>query len=162
MIRKNFLGEKAEVKCVGCAIAEGEFSVPGGILLETEHFLLHQDPEYAIESFFIISAKRHFSFYSEMTEQENIDLAKLMHVTRGLLSDLGVAKEYTVIQEERSKHFHVWFFPRLKWMEDFPNSLSSVRDIMNFSKIYMEDSKNISKTMAAAEKMKKLCETVDL
>jgi len=135
-LRINFLGEACETTCVGCSVISGDMSIPGGIISENESFILHQDPEIPIVGFLIITAKRHFRFYSKMNEQEAKDLHELLSLTMALVKEENL--KHTIIIEERSKHFHVLIFPRLNWMDKYPNSIASIRDIMNDAK------KNIS------------------
>ena len=72
------------------------------------------------------------------------DLCNLIYNAR---RDLGLAlkevreveiQRFTMIQEERSKHFHVWLFPWLEWMyhigcEKEPE-LSKIRKIMQHAR----------------------------
>ena len=47
-------------------------------------------------------------------------------------------QRFTIIQEERSKHFHVWLFPWLEWMHHFADErepeLSKIRKIMQHAR----------------------------
>ena len=144
MLRTNFLGDECSTDCVGCSIANGEMIIPGGILHESEFFLLHQDPETPIEGFFVITSKRHFKQLHEMTEIEAIHLSKMIHIAMNHLKILNPCILYTLIFEERSKHFHVWIFPRLKWMETYENSISTIREIMKISRLEANEEKKQS------------------
>ncbi|WP_282942700.1 hypothetical protein [Paenibacillus sp. RC67] len=155
MIRKNFLGKEFEVECVGCSIVEETFETPGGFIFQTNHFVLHQDPEIPIEGFFCISSKRHFKYYHEMNSDEQIELSTLIFRAREIACKMNPTIEYTIIIEERSQHFHVWLFPRLEWMSEFPNSLSSIRDIMKYSRSTHSNSDNIAKILNVIERAKK-------
>lgn len=156
MIRKNFLGKEFEVDCVGCSIVEGTFETPGGFIFQSNHFLLHQDPEIPIEGFFCISSKRHFKFYYEMNSDEQKELSTLIFRAREIACKINPSIEYSIIFEERSKHFHIWLFPRLEWMNEFPNSLSSIRDVMNYSRSNHTSSDHISKILNVVERAKEI------
>lgn len=156
MIRKNFLGKEFEVDCVGCSIVEETFETPGGFIFQTNHFVMHQDPEIPIEGFFCISSKRHFKFYYEMNSDEQKELSTLIFRAREIACKINPSIEYSIIFEEGSKHFHIWLFPRLEWMNEFPNSLSSIRDIMNYSRSNQTSSDHISKILNVVERAKEI------
>lgn len=136
MLRTNFLGESCETDCVGCSVVNGEMSIPGCMIFETKNFILHQDPEIPIVGFLIITSKRHFQYFHDMNEQESKELIKILKLTMDSSRNLNFDDntEHTLIIEERSKHFHVWIFPRLEWMKSYPNSIASIRDIMKTAK----------------------------
>jgi diadenosine tetraphosphate (Ap4A) HIT family hydrolase len=154
VIRKNFLGKEVEIDCVGCSIAEETFEAPGGFIFQTEHFVLHQDPEIPIEGFFCISSKRHFRYYYEMNSDEQQELSTMIFRAREMAYELNPVVEYSIIFEERSKHFHIWLFPRMEWMNGFPNSLTSVRDIMQFARNHQTSPDQISRVLHVVERAK--------
>jgi hypothetical protein len=57
--------------------------------------------------------------------------------------------------EERSKHFHVWIFPRLEWMKNYPNSIASIREIMKYAKEIVSN-ETIDNIIVYIENFKKL------
>ena len=82
----DFLGNKWNYDCMGCAISRGDIKIPGGIIYEGKHTLLGADPEIPISRFLIVNTKRHVNSFSELNK------------------------------EERSKHLHIWIFPTHSWM----------------------------------------------
>lgn len=136
MFRANFLGETFETDCVGCSIVNGEMIIPGTIIFQTKNFILHQDPEIPIVGFLVITSKRHFQYFHDMSEQESKELIEILKFTMDAIKNLSFGDniQHTLIIEERSKHFHIWIFPRLEWMENYPNSITSIRDIMRYAK----------------------------
>ena len=68
--------------CLGCAIALGRLLPPGGRLGESEHFVVHQDPEVPIRGFLIIASKRHLRSIAEMSAAEAAELFALVHRAR--------------------------------------------------------------------------------
>lgn len=91
-----------------------------------------------------------------MNSDEQKELSTLIVRARDIACKMNPTIEYTIIIEERSKHFHVWLFPRLEWMKEYPNSLSSIRDIMNFSRSNHSNSDNISKILNAVDRAKEM------
>jgi diadenosine tetraphosphate (Ap4A) HIT family hydrolase len=153
MIVKDILNKEWECHCIGCAIGSGDIIPPGGLIFETENFVLHQDPEVPIKGFLIIASKAHIRSISELNLEESRELFDLAYKARMALKNVADIKEVNIIQEERSKHFHLWLLPRYDWMDDkFPNSLSSIREMMHFSKINRKKDQNI----------KEILETVNL
>ena len=63
--------------CLGCALGDKSLIPPGGIIAETEHFILHQDPLVPIKGFLVINSKRHVQSIAELTEAEAIELFML-------------------------------------------------------------------------------------
>ncbi len=61
----DFLEQTWIIPCMGCAIANHTMLPPGGIIMETAHFCLHQDPLIPLPGFLVIGAKRHV--HSEIT-----------------------------------------------------------------------------------------------
>jgi len=61
----------------------------------------------------------------------------------------------TIIQEERSAHLHMWLLPRYEWMTNkFGNSLSTVREIMKYSKENLKTKDNIEEILSVVSKLK--------
>lgn len=113
-----------ECECVGCSIAAGELTPPGGIIAETQNFILHQDPEIPIKGFLIAASRKHIRSMAAMSQSEAQELFGLVYRARLALRRLGDIREVTVIQEERSGHFHLWQLPRYSWMDaGFEDSL---------------------------------------
>ncbi len=131
----TILGQTFPCECIGCDITSGRIVPPGGMIAETEHFVLHQDPEVPIRAFFIVASKAHIQSMDQMSAAEARECFDLLYRARRLQSRLGDISEVLVIQEERSEHFHLWLLPRYAWMdEQFANSLSTVREILKFAR----------------------------
>lgn len=105
-------------------------------LLETENFIVNQDWEVPISSFLILATKddkmkRITEFGSEM----QVEFINLLVKVRKLMSDVLQIEEVYFFQNEDTEHdFHVWIFPRHKWMDEFGRKIESVRPIMNYAK----------------------------
>lgn len=151
----DFLNNDWDVDCIGCCIANGSMKVPGGIIRETKNFYLHQDPEIPIEGFMIIAAKRHISSISELDFDEMLELSELTYKARNIIKKIGNINEFTIIQEERSKHLHIWLFPRCSWMEEiFDNSVASIRDILKYAKEELKNDEQINKILKLVNLMR--------
>lgn len=132
MKTKDFLGNEWDIDCMGCAIADGRMSVPGGIIRKAQHFVVHQDPLIPLPGFLVIPSIRHIRSISEMTDSEYDEFAHLIRTTHQGIKDATKIEFLTIVQEESSSHFHLWFFP---WTNEViekygPPSLTKIRDIM--------------------------------
>ena len=155
MIIKDFIDNEWSCKCIGCSIGNGDAVPPGGIITETKNFVLHQDPEVPIKGFLIIASKKHIQSISQITPEESSELFDLVYRARLAMKNTGYINEVTVIQEERSGHFHLWLLPRYNWMTDkFGNSLSSIREMMNYSKENLKTKDNIEEVLFVVNKLK--------
>ena len=132
MKTRDFLGKEWEIDCMGCAIADGSMSVPGGFIRESKSFVVHQDPLIPLPGFLVIASLRHLRSISEMTDAEYEEFATLVRITHQAIKEVTKIEHLTIVQEERSIHFHLWFFP---WTNEVVErygspSLSKIRDIM--------------------------------
>lgn len=58
---------------------------------------------------------------------------RLLFKARKSLSNLNICKEFSIVQEERSKHFHILLFPYYDWMkENFEKGVKFLRDINDY------------------------------
>ncbi len=142
-------------ECIGCAIAAGEISPPGGLICESEHFVLHQDPEVPVRGFLIISSKKHIQSVTQMSKTEAAELFSLVYRARLAQEQTGQINEVRIIQEERSGHFHLWLLPWEAWMDGkFVNSLASVRDMMRYAKKQRRTEDNVQAVLEEVEALK--------
>lgn len=118
-------------KCTGCRVANEEIGI---IIYETKNFVLLQDPEVPIKGFLIIQSKKHTNSFINFNENEREELNTLLFKARKSLMDLNICQEVTIVQEERSKHFHIWLFPYYDWMkEKFGKGIKHLRDINEYA-----------------------------
>ncbi len=152
MIIRDILDKEWNCECLGCSIGNGEFTPPGDIIKSTKNFVLHQDPEVPIKAFLIIDSKKHIKSISELTYEESQELFDLAYKAREALKIIKDIKEVTIIQEERSRHFHLWLLPRYEWMnEKFVNSLSAVRDMFIYAKENNKTEENINDILSTVD-----------
>jgi diadenosine tetraphosphate (Ap4A) HIT family hydrolase len=152
MIVKDILGKQWNCKCIGCSIGNGEITPPGEIIMSTKNFVIHQDPEIPIKAFLIIASKKHIKSISELTCEESQELFELVYKARMALKSIKDIKEVTIIQEERSGHFHLWLLPRYEWMDEkFINSLSTVREMLLYAKDNNKAEENITDILSTVD-----------
>ena len=132
MRTKDFLGTEWDIDCMGCAIREGSMRIPGGFIKQAQHFFVHQDPLIPLPVFLVIASKRHILSIIEMNDDEYEELSNLIRETRRVIQETTQIEHLTMVQEERSVHFHLWFFP---WTKEVIQrygepSLTNIREIM--------------------------------
>jgi diadenosine tetraphosphate (Ap4A) HIT family hydrolase len=132
MKTQDFLGKEWEIDCMGCAISNHSMLVPGGMIKRTEYFCVHQDPLIPIPGFLVIGSVRHIRSVSEMLQIEYEEFSTLLKTTHQAIKEVAAIEYLTVIQEESSKHFHLWFFPwTQRVIEQYGTpSLTKIREIM--------------------------------
>ncbi len=133
MKTKDFLGNEWEIECMGCAIRDRTMLVPGDFILRTQHFCVHQDPLVPLPGFLVIASLRHIQSIEEMDEREYEQMTRLVRITHRAIKQVTKIEELTIIQEESSRHFHLWFFPWTRKVIDRYGkpSLAKIRDIMS-------------------------------
>ncbi|MCP5095086.1 MAG: HIT family hydrolase [Chloroflexi bacterium] len=132
MKTEDFLGNVWDVECMGCAINSQSMLAPGGLIKRTHNFCIHQDPLIPIPGFLVIASVRHIRSISDMHDIEYDEFAKLVKTTHHAIKKVTTTKSLTIVQEERSNHFHLWFFP---WTQSVIKqygqpSLTKIREIM--------------------------------
>lgn len=132
MKTKDFLGNEWNFDCMGCAISNELMSVPGGFIQKTDNFCIHQDPLIPLPGFLVIASLRHIRSISEMSNAEYDEFSILLRTTHHSIKEATKIEYLTIIQEESSVHFHLWFFP---WTRDIIEhygqpSLTKIREIM--------------------------------
>ena len=151
----DILNNYFEVECIGCALANKRLVPIGGIIKETENFILVQDIEVPIKGFLIISSKRHIKSVTQLSKSQAVEFFELCCDARIALSSFEDIVECSLIQEERSGHFHLWIFPRYEWMNGlFENSLPSIRQIMKYAEKNMKTEENIKEIESCIERIK--------
>jgi len=153
----DILGNQWNEKCMGCSMASGDSTAPGGIIKETANFILQQDLEIPIKGFMIIASKQHIKSITQLTKDQSLELFELCYDTRKALLSIQDILECTLIQEERSNHFHMWILPRYKWMDDlFENSLSNIRPMMKYAKENLKTQININEIIETVNQLRKI------
>lgn len=130
----DFLGNEWKYDCMGCAISKGKIKIPGGVIYEGKYTILGADPEIPIPGFLIVNIKRHVNSFSELNKEERNEIGDVITYAEKALKELNIVKEVTLVQEERSKHLHIWIFPNYTWMtERFGKGITYLRDISKYA-----------------------------
>lgn len=153
----DLTGKEQEFEgCMACTLNKGELELFGGVIYQNDYFMVAQDFEVPINGFIIISTKRHVSSINEFSETEKFEFVMLLDKVLKTLKDIGIAKEFILLQGERSDvHFHMSLFPRHDWMsEKFGRVVSSMKQIQEYAMANMRTPENI-KLIAETCKMLK-------
>ncbi len=113
--------------------------------------------EIPILGFVIIVSKRHIYGIDEFTEEEGRDFIHFASkLRRGMRSALGIEHVYLVQEEDTANsHFHLWIFPRYKWMEEkFGRKVQSLKPIMEYAREHMKTENYIKKVDESTEKLR--------
>jgi len=146
-----------EIECIGCALVNKSLVPIGGIIKETQNFILHHDPEVPIKGFLIIASKQHIKSITQLPKPQAMEFFELSYDARTALLSFEDIVDCTFIQEEKSGHFHFWIFPRYEWMDSlFESSLSSIRLMMKYAEENMKTEKNINDIEMCVERLKSL------
>ena len=158
----DFLGREWSYNCMGCAIREGEIVPPGGSIYDGNAFFVQQDPEVPIEGFLIVNAKAHIRSIAELTKEERIEMIELINCSINAIKDLGLTSEVTIVQEERSKHLHIWVFPTYPWMiEKFGKGVTHLRAVHEYAQEHATK-EDVQKVMSTIEKIKEYFKNVNI
>lgn len=131
----DILSNEWNCSCIGCGLGDGSVAPPGGIVYKSATFVVHQDPEIPIEGFLIITAREHIKSLNELSKNQRYELIDLMNIGVQAIKECNISKEITIIEEERSKHFHVWLFPWHEWMgKAYQHGVYDARTIMKEAK----------------------------
>ena len=154
----DFLGNEWDIDCMGCAISSGSMLVPGGMIQRTENFCVHQDPLISLPGFLVIASIRHIRSISEMQGFEYEEFSALVKRTHKAIKKATRIEHLTIIQEESSIHFHLWFFP---WTERITEqygqpSLSKIREIMSAYRKHVISESEWMELEKSIEKIKSL------
>ena len=150
----DFLGNTWKYDCMGCAISRKELDIPGGIIFEGKYSILGADPEIPIPGFLVLNTKRHVNSFSELEKEEYHEIMDIIVNAEKALRDLDIAHEVTIVQEERSKHLHVWIFPNYSWMtEKFGKGITHLRAISEYAR-ENSNGENVSKVLDVIEKVR--------
>ena len=150
----DFLGNKLEYDCMGCAITNKEISIPGGIIFEGKYSILGADPEIPIPGFMVLNSKRHINSVSDLSKEERYEIIDIIYFAEKALRELKITEEVTLVQEEKSKHLHIWIFPNYKWMtEKFGKGIKYLRDISEYAKNNVKE-KDIKEILEVIDKIR--------
>ncbi len=129
----DYLGNSHDFDCFGCLILDKKLNMPGGVIYEDDSFVLMGDALVPLKGFLTITSKRHIPSLIDLTSDEQHRLTDIISRAISTLKELGIVEKVSLIQEERSSHFHVWIFPNYEWaIKKFGDGVSHVRDICEY------------------------------
>jgi hypothetical protein len=129
---RDFLGNEWPGRCMGCVIADQSMQPPGGYIRRGQYFDVHQDPLIPLPGFLVIASRRHIHSIAEMEAVEYEEFSELLRSTVLATKKATGIENLTIVQEEYSSHFHLWFFP---WSPEVIEKhgkpgLAAIREIM--------------------------------
>ena len=75
-----------------------------------------------------------FNSFSELNKEARNEIENVIAYAEKALKELDIVQEVTLVQEERSKHIHIWIFPNYSWMtEKFGKGITYFRDISEYA-----------------------------
>jgi diadenosine tetraphosphate (Ap4A) HIT family hydrolase len=88
--------------------------IPGGYIVEDEHFLVEHAPlQESSAGTVIVEARRHLLDFGDMTPAESAQLGSNLHrLIPAIKAAVGVDRVYYLAVMEHSPHFHLWLVPR--------------------------------------------------
>ena len=107
--------------CFICRKHKGQESAPpGGYIYEDGHWMIcHAPGKLGPLGTLFIESKRHFIDYAEMTDEESASLGNVLRkIYEALRSHTGAERIYQITLIEGVPHFHSWFVPRRRGIEE--------------------------------------------
>lgn len=141
--------------CIACEILTGQKKIPGGSLLRTNNFDIHQDFAVPIPGFLIIVPVRHVNSVEDFTNEEATEFGLLLKTARkAVTQSLGIELVH-LLQDENSPHFHLAMLPRYDWMKELHGEKAqSIKPIMEYAKEHMDTDAQWDIVIAASEQIR--------
>jgi diadenosine tetraphosphate (Ap4A) HIT family hydrolase len=88
--------------------------IPGGYVVEGEHFLVEHAPlQESSAGTVIVEARRHLLDFGEMAPAESAELGSILHrLVPAIKAATEVQRVYFLAVMERAPHFHLWLVPK--------------------------------------------------
>ena len=148
-----------DVECLGCAINNGEYAPPFGLVYKNKNFAANSDCEVPIPGFIIVSTRRHIQSIDEFTEEEQKEFILLVSkIRKGMRSALNIDRVTMIIPEVPSRkddHFHLWLYPVTPESEEmFGFGIKAIKPMMLYAKENMKTPENRKKIEEYTEKLR--------
>lgn len=130
----NILGDEITFDCLGCDCANHKIIPPGGYVYEDDFINVAADYEIPIPGFMIIGINKHYSSLNEMTKQERVRLIEILNKTVQIVKKVCKVKDIAIIQEEKSRHFHIWVLPNYDWLVQFGKGAYGIKEKFEYAK----------------------------
>lgn len=132
-----------------------EILFPNQTIIITKHFDIHQDWEVPIPGFFIIASVRKIKSIADFKKKELKEFSELLYKLReGMRDILKIEDVYLFQREDTNSGFHLWVFPRFKWMNKIGKKIESVRPIIDYAQENMINKDTSQEVKEMVEKMK--------
>ena len=89
---------------------------------------------------------------TDMEATKYIDLIRRIRVAQA--TQLGIDHVYYFYNEDTTHHFHLWMVPRYEWMQQFGNSVESLRPSLVHARQSMNDEGNVKHVMDCIRKLR--------
>jgi len=130
---------------------------PKGEVIDTKYFHVHQDWEVPIPGLFIVASNRKIRSIADFKKDEAQELINLLcKLRQGMLKVLKIKDVYLWQREDSTYYFHIWMFPRYKWMEKIGKNVESIRPIVDYARKNMVKNDEVIKQVKnMVQKMRK-------
>ncbi len=113
----NFYGELYSIGCPACNRVTPQPPALD-VVYQNGLFRVHQDYELPIPGMMVIETVRHIRSIDDFTDEEVAQFGPTLLAVRRAMRESGIQGVATLVQEEKSSHFHAWFLPMEPWMQD--------------------------------------------
>ncbi|HLF78685.1 MAG TPA: HIT family protein [Dehalococcoidia bacterium] len=100
-------------QCLACDTVLGAQVAPGGIIYQSEHWLVDHHFGAIMKGFLIIKSRRHCEHVAQLTPDELTDFGRVVGLTSKALTEvMSPAKVYVCSWGESATHVHWCLIPR--------------------------------------------------
>jgi histidine triad (HIT) family protein len=102
------------MSCLACQLVSCEVTVPGGILLRRDGFILHAVAQPTpVKGWLVLTSERHARAWYDLTPSESAAVGPLAReVMQAQLKVLGAEHVYALALGDVLQHFHLHLLPR--------------------------------------------------
>lgn len=148
----SFDGSTHQIECIGCTDKDA-LQIEGlQAIFNNHNFGVYQDFETPIPGFYVIETKRHVRRILDFNSEEQSEFPVLLFHLRQVMESALDLHQVTLIQEERSGHFHTWLFPHYPWMNEIqPPRIENIRTLIDYAIEYRNASQYAQNNMRTPE-----------
>ena len=129
----DVIGNEVEFGCLGCDIANHKMMPPGGYVYNDGFINISADPIIPIPGFMVLGISKHVKSINDLSREERYKIMDILNLTIRKIKECKIAEEVLLIQEENSKHYHVWIVPIYEWMSIFDKDVRNIDKIIKYS-----------------------------
>jgi diadenosine tetraphosphate (Ap4A) HIT family hydrolase len=107
------------MSCLACDVLEGRIQPPGGVIHESEHWVVdHSISPVRLKGWLVAKPRRHVEDFGDLTPEEAASFGPLTRSATAAVRDaLGTERVYVCSFGEEWRHVHVHIVPRYSGME---------------------------------------------